>query len=111
MPFTITGRQFRMLSPTPGTKVTAPRGQVHDGSAGYLTVAAHDADMLRANGWTLVAEIGATGSRPVSGVASDVPGVVITLSAGDRYFDTTLGKMIYWHAQKRAWVDETNTLV
>lgn len=105
-------RTYRMFPPAGHATFTTQRGQILDGTAnGYVDALTQDADALQHAGWTRVIEIGATASRPVPGLTSDIPGLIVILKPGYPYYDTTLGKAIFWSVGKSAWVDYTHTAV
>lgn len=103
-------RTFRMFPPANHTVFTVQRGATFDAtSSGYVDVLAPDADALQHAGWTRVVEIGTTANRPLPGLSSDIPGHIINVSAGYVYFDTSLGKTVFYSPSKKGWVDETHT--
>ncbi len=80
----------RMLGPENiqnQTKVV--NGRTYTAAAGQpIDVPDFDANLLQANGWTLVALSGPTSARPVGTLG------VYAATPGTRFFDTTLGKLI-----------------
>jgi hypothetical protein len=109
--YSVFPQTYRMIAPARAALKT-PRGVVHDSTAngGFVDVGRHDANLLGANGWFLIAPSGPTAARPQAGAAADLPNHAIELRAGERFYDTTLARMVYWNPALKAWVDETNTV-
>lgn len=81
---------YRMFpSPKPQYQTLSFYGRSYTGVPGtFQDVEDSDAQMLEANGWSRVAQVGPTASRPAATVNPGVP------TRGDKYFDTTVGDMI-----------------
>src|ERR1700756_2668087 len=67
---------------------------------GFLDVLDSDAAVLEANGWIHVATSGPTSARPTGTLGP------YSAAAGQSFFDTTLGKLIFSDGQ--SWRDPAN---
>lgn len=101
---------FRMFPPANHPTFTLQSGKVLDATANnYVDALPQDADALEHAGWTRVMEVGPTANRPVPGTAADIIGHIITVKAGQPYYDTTLSAVVFYSAAKKVWVDFTHT--
>jgi hypothetical protein len=105
------GRRLYRVIPPANPKFITLDGRMIDGSAGYADVFVADIFQLTSHGWMKLMESGPTSARPQPGPACDIPGFIVIVTVGLPYYDTTLGRAVYWNAAKFAWVDETNNVV
>ncbi len=88
---------YRMLPPlAPSAQTVTVNSNVYSAAPGTAVDAlAADAAGLAAAGWIQVAQSGPTGSRPSAALVAPLSGLAQSPSTAPRYFDTTLGKLIF----------------
>jgi hypothetical protein len=93
---------IRMLPPIGAAYQTiAVKGRTYSSTPGNVVdVLDADAQVLQANGWLYVAPSGPTSARPVGTMGP------YSAAAGQSFFDTTLGKLIFSDGQ--SWRDPAN---
>lgn len=103
--------QVRLLAPprSAHNPITTPQGVVYDEAANAVVdVDPQIATFLQANGWTVLAPVGATSARPSAGFPAS--GNPIVARPGDFFLDSTLDEFIVFGVDGN-WHDRTGAVV
>jgi hypothetical protein len=93
----------RLLPSAVAPPIRTANGRDYASSNAYVDVPDQDAQILAANGWIIVAAVGATSARPVTDPNGARLGAAYGL--GRHFVDTTIGKVILWTGA--SWIDPT----